>query len=68
LLLRGLLAPGVRNVDECRVALGDGGACEGALGVFLLEAVIRPLRELPGEAVVTGPLSSALQVLGVPGE
>jgi hypothetical protein len=39
-----------------------------ALGVFLLEAVVRLLRELPGEAVVTGPLSSALQVLGVPGE
>jgi hypothetical protein len=39
LLLRGLLAPGVRVVDECRV--GDGGAREGALGVFLLQAVMR---------------------------
>ena len=39
LLLRGLLGPGVRVVDECRV--GDGGAREGALGVFLLQAVMR---------------------------
>ena len=55
MLLRGLLAAGVRDVDECRVGVGDGGACGGALGVFLLEAVVRLLRELPGEAVVTGP-------------
>ena len=55
MLLRGLLAPGVRVVGECRVGVGDGGAREGALGVFLLEAVKRLLRELPGEAVVIGP-------------
>lgn len=36
-------------------AWGDGGAREGALGVFLLEAVVRLLRELPGETVVIGP-------------
>jgi hypothetical protein len=55
LLLRGPLAPGARDIDECRVGLGDGDACEGALGVFLPEAVVRLLRELLGGAGVIGP-------------
>jgi hypothetical protein len=60
-----LLAPGVRVVDECRVGMGDGGAREGAPGVFLPDSVMRLLRELPGEAVVIGPCHR-LPALGVP--